>query len=203
LASDERNWLETLARLKNNLMVLEFVRAHPGTPQTELPGDLQWAQAPFLWDHAVWDTVENKGIVRLMSLREANRNQAFYRLMTLIGTQSLADWDAINDAHRFDLLDTDPTHLSPQQLNETIQLTEIALEKHIQFGDSLGRYAHEFPELPHTVTWDRIDRLRPSALETDPSGMAAAHQRTEDRIKAAMEEGSHAPDAAAPIQSPK
>jgi hypothetical protein len=37
-----------------------------------------------------------------MSLREANRKQAFYRLMTLIGAQSLADWDAINDAHRFD-----------------------------------------------------------------------------------------------------
>jgi hypothetical protein len=43
---------------------------------------------------------------------------------------------ALIDAHRFDLLDSDPTHLSPQQLNETIQLTEIALEKHIQFGES-------------------------------------------------------------------
>jgi hypothetical protein len=203
LAADERTWFETLAALKDNLVVLEFVREHPKTPQTALPGDLQWQQAPFLWDHAVWDTAENKGIVRLMSLREANRNQAFYSLMTLLGTQSLAVWDAINDAHRFDLLDNDPTHLLPQQLNETIQLTQVALEKHIQFGESLGRYAHEFPELPHTVTWGKIDRLRPSSFDTDPSGMAAAHQRTEDRIKAAMEEESRAGDAAAAIQSSK
>jgi hypothetical protein len=105
-----------------------------------------------------------------------------------MSTQSLNDWDAINDAHRFDLLDTDPTHLSPQQLNETIQLTETALARHIEFGYSFGRYAHEFPELPHTVTWEKIEQLRPSALGTDPSGMAAAHQRTEDRIKAAMQE---------------
>jgi hypothetical protein len=55
-------------------------------------------------------------------------------------------------------LDNDPTHLSPQQLDETIRLTQIALEKHIQFGESLGRYAHEFPELPNTVTWEKIDR---------------------------------------------
>ena len=140
------------------------------------------------YDHAVWDTAENKGIVRLMSLREANRNQAFYRLMTLMSAQSLNDWDAINDAHHFDLLDSDPTHLSAQQLNETIQLTATALAKHIQFGYSFGRYTNEFPDLPHTVTWDKIDQLRPSAFDTDPAGMAAAHQRTEDRIKAATEE---------------
>jgi hypothetical protein len=133
-----------------------------------------------------------------MSLREANRNQAFYSLMTLMSAQSLADWDAINDAHHFDLWDNDPTHLSAQQLNETIQLTEIALAKHIEFGCSFGRYAHEFPDLPHTVTWEKIDRLRPAALDTDPSGMTAAHQRIEDRIKAAMEEGG---DAAATVPS--
>jgi hypothetical protein len=200
LAADESNWLETLARLKNNLLVLEFAREHPKTPQTALPGELQWHQGAFRWDHAVWDTAENKGIVRLMSLREANRNQSFYSLMALLSEQSLRDWDAINDAHRFDLLDSDPTHLSSQQLNETIQLTETALAKHIEFGYSFGRYAHEFPDLPHTVTWEKIERLRRSAFDTDPSGMAEAHQRTEDRIKAAMEEGS---DAAPPVPSPR
>jgi hypothetical protein len=161
-----------------------------------LPGDLQWHQGAFRWDHAVWDTEENKGIVRLMSLREANRNQAFYSLMTLLSAQSLKDRDAINGAHHLDLSDSDPTHLSPQQLNEVIQSAEIALAKHIEFGYSFGRYAHEFPDLPHTVTWETIDRLRPSAIGSDPSGMAAAHQRAESRIKAAVEESMHAADAA-------
>jgi hypothetical protein len=80
-------------------------------------------------------------------------------------------------------------------------LTEIALAKHIEFGYSFGRYANEFPEFPHTVTWERIERLRRSAVDSDASGMAAAHQRTEDRIKAAMDEGGQAGTAAAPIQS--
>jgi hypothetical protein len=120
--------------------------------QTALPGDLAWEQEPFLWNHAVWDAAVAKGTVRLMSLKEANRHQEFYELMAFMNSHSLADWDAINTARRFDLLDSDPTHLSSVQLVEVIQLTETALAKHIQLGNSFGRYAHEFPELPHSIT---------------------------------------------------
>jgi hypothetical protein len=129
-----------------------------------------------------------KGTVRLMSLGEANRHEEFYELMALMSSQSLADWDAINTARRFDLLDSDPTHLAPAQLIEVIQLAETALAKHIQLGESFGRYAHEFPELPHSITWDVIDKLRPPAAALDPTGMTGVRQRTEDRINAAATE---------------
>ena len=185
LTTDEANWLSTLAQLKNDLLVLDFIRLHPGTPQTALPGDLRWTQYPFRWDHAVRDAAQQNGIVRRMPLKEANTNQAFYGLMQEMSEQSLHVWDAINDAHRFDLVDPDPTHLSPLQLAEVIQLTAAALEKHIQFGYTFGRYAVEFPEMPHTITYADIAKLRPTPLALDPTGMAAAHQRTEDRIKAA------------------
>ena len=99
-------------------------------------------------------------------------------------------WDAINDARCFDLLDNDPTHMSPQRLDEVIRLTESALAKHIQFGNSFGRYASEYPELPHAITWKKIDRLRPAPVDVDPKGMAAAHQLTDDRIKATVAEFS-------------
>lgn len=74
------------------------------------------------------------------------------------------------------------------QLSEVIQATETALAKHIQLGNSFGRYAHEFPELPHSITWDVIRRLRPTATVVNPTGMTAVHQRTEDRINAAIAE---------------
>jgi hypothetical protein len=188
LAEDERHWFLTLARLKNDLMVFEYIRQHPGTAQTALPGDVMWGELPFLWNHAVWDAAVTKGTVRLMSLREANRHGEFYELMALMGSQSLAGWDAINTARRFDLLDSDPTHLAPAQLIEVIQLTETALAKHIELGESFGRYAYEFPELPHSITWDVIDKLRPPAVALDPVGMTGVHQRTEDRINAAIAE---------------
>lgn len=190
LAEDERQWFLTLARLKNDLLVLEYIRQHPGIAQTALPGDLVWEQSPFLWNHAIWDAAVTQGTVRLMSLKEANRHQEFYELMATMSSQSLADWDAVNTARRFDVLDSDPTHLSPVQLSEVIQATETALAKHIQLGYSFGRYAHEFPELPHSITWDVIDKSRPTAAAVDPAGMTGVHQRTEDRVNAAVAEMS-------------
>ena len=182
LAENERNWLIALAGLKNNLLMLAYIRQHPGMAQTALPGDLVWDLAPFLWNHAVWDAAVAKGTVRLMSPKQANHYQEFYELMATMSSQSLADWDFINAARSFDLLDSDPTQLSPVRLDEVIRLTESALAKHIQFGESYGRYAHEFPEFPHLITWKAIDRWRPRSAAVDPAGMTGARQRTADRI---------------------
>jgi hypothetical protein len=184
-ADNEYDWRRTFVELKNNLAVLEYSRRHPGTPQTALPGDLRWVQSPFLWNHAVWDAAQQKGITQRMPLEESNNHQEFYGLMTMMGQQSLEAWNAINEAHRFDLLDPDPTHLSSQQLDEVINLTLIALQRHITFGYSFGRFAGEYPNRPHTITWDLIARLLPTAAMVDPKGMAVAHGMTEARLKAA------------------
>ncbi|MGH8335619.1 MAG: hypothetical protein ACRETL_02065 [Gammaproteobacteria bacterium] len=71
------------------------------------------------------------------------------------------------------------------QLDEVIQLTLIALQKHVLFGYSFGRFANEFPDRFHTITWDMIQKLRPLTSELDPQGMAGAHQMTTDRLKGA------------------
>ncbi|MGD0647397.1 MAG: hypothetical protein ABR971_05335 [Acidobacteriaceae bacterium] len=194
LVADQRNWLLTTARLKNDLLVLQYIRQHPGTPEIALPGDLNWLQAPFLYDHAAWDAAEKNGITRRLSLTEANTDQNLYSQLAGLSEQSLDTWNAINDAASFELLDTDPTHLPPQRLDQVIQLTETALEKHIEHGYSFGRLAHDFPDLPHAITWTSIERVRPSAITLDPQGMSAVHQRTIDRVNA----GLHALDSSNP-----
>jgi hypothetical protein len=184
-ADNEYDWRRTFVELRNNLTVLEYIRQHPGTPQTALPGELRWIQSPFMWNHAVWDAAQQKGVVQLMSLEESNAHQEYYRIMESMSEQSLQAWNAINEAHSFDLLDPDPTHLSPQQLEQVIQLTLAALNKHVVLGYSFGRFAVEYPGRPHTITWDTIETLRPMPSELDPQGMASAHQKTADRMKAA------------------
>ena len=165
--------------------MLEYIRQHPGVPQTALPGDLQWTQGPLIWKHAVWDAAQQKGVVQLMPLEEANAYQQYYSHMAMMSQQFLEAWDAINDAARFNLLEPDPTHLSPQQLDSVIQLTLTALAKHVLFGYSFGLYAHRYPNSHHTITWDAIAKLRPEPSVLDPQGMAAPHQKTVDRLKAA------------------
>jgi hypothetical protein len=184
-ADDEYDWRRTFVELKNNLRVLEYIKHHPGTPQTALPGELRWTQSPFMWNHAVWDAAQQRGIVQRMSLVEANSHLEYYGLMTLMNQQSLQTWDAVNAAHSFDFLDPDPTHLSGQQLDQVIQLTLVALQKHVTFGYAFGLYAVEHPDRPHTITWDLIAKLRPDPFDLDPQGMAAAHAITQARLKGA------------------
>ena len=184
-AGDEHDWRRTFVELKNNLTVLEYLRQHPGTPQAALPGELSWLQSPFEWKHAVWDAALQKGIVQRMSLDEANGYQEYYGVLRVMDQQSLDAWNAINEAHGFDLLDPDPTHLSPAQLDQVIQLTVAALEKHVLFGYTFGRVANDYPTRPHTITWDLIETLRPTSSMLDPTGMAAAHRLTQQRMNAA------------------
>lgn len=191
-ARNEKNWRYTFAELKNNLVVLKFIQENPGTPQTELPGVLRWAQAPFLWSHAVWDAAQVKGVVQRMPLEESNHHQEYYGLMNVILAQSLDDWNANNAAHSFDLLDPDPTHLSSAQLGQVMQLTLSALQKHVVMGYSLGRFAHEFPERPHTITWETIETMRQTAEAIDPKGLERALALTKARLDAAVRDPAEA-----------
>ncbi len=181
-ADDEHDWRRVFVEMKNNLLVLQAIQQRPGLPETALPGDLRWNQSPFLYNHAVWDAARQKGIVQLMPLSESNRYQEYYAILMGMSTQSLDDWNAINAAHGFDLVDSDPTHLTPEQVEQAIRLTTTALEKHVLLGYSFGRLAVEFPDRPHTMTWEVINSVRPFAFQVDVPGMAAAHAKTMERL---------------------
>jgi len=176
-----RNWLATQAALKTDLAVFDAIRQHPSLPRGELPGVLRYGNSPFLYDHAVWDAAVRDGMVRLMPLEEANADQEFYQLAEIMLGQSLTEWDALLDADRYLLVDGDPTHLSMDERAETVRLTHIAYEKHIQFGYSYGRLASEFPDFPQTMTWHTMASLLPP---TDTPALAAARRRSDESIRA-------------------
>ena len=184
-AANERDWRRTYVELKNNLLVLKYLRQHPGASQSELPGELQWTQRPFLWKRAAWNAAQQKGVVQRMRLEEGNAFVEYYSQMAGMLQQSLDTWNAINEAHQFDLMDSDPTHLSTAQLDRVIERTTAALAKHVTYGYSFGLFAYEFPQHPHSITWETIDQLRPSSSDIDPVGLAAAHAATKARLKAA------------------
>src|SRR3984957_1711723 len=181
LATNAHNWRWEMVELQNNLMVLEYIAHHPGEPQTTLPGDLRWVQQPNLSSHAVWDAAQQNGVIRLMPPEEANANQTLYQFLQVLTDQGNSGaWNAINDSRRFTLLDPDPTHLSAQELSDTIHLTEIAVEKHLQTGYSIALISSLFPDLPASLSYDEVRGFVHTSYQLDPQGMAASHQRTMD-----------------------
>jgi hypothetical protein len=183
MEKNQTHWLQTFRELHSNLETLSYLRSHPGTKQADLPAELDWNQMSFLELHAVWAAAEQNGIVHHMPLDEANRYQDFYEGLRIIGQQSLAAWDAVNDAARFNLVDPDPTHLTPAELEEEIRLARIALEKHFEMGYSLARVSRTDVDMPQHVTYARLQKLRPTAYALDPEGMQAAHERLEQTVK--------------------
>lgn len=184
-AANEHDWRRTYVELKNNISVLQYARQHPGLEQSELPGVLQWDQYPFRWNHVVWDAARQKGVDQRMPQDESNAYLRYYTEMSTMWQEQLNAWNAINEARQFDLLDPDPTHLSPKQLDQVIALTGTALSKHVTFGYAIGLFANDFPKLPHSITWNTINKLRPDASELDPKGLANANSKTMQRLKAA------------------
>src|SRR5882757_2652559 len=185
LVTNAHNWRWEMAEFRNNLMVLEYIRHHPGESQSSLPGDLRWIHLPIFSNRAIWDAAQQNAVIRLLPPDEANSDQLLYQFLQTTTEQGMATWNAVNDARRFSLLDPDPTHLSPQQLAQTIELTAIAIEKHLQVGFTLALIDSRFPNLPPSLTYDDVRTYLRSSYQEDPEGMAATHQRTMDRLKAA------------------
>jgi hypothetical protein len=157
LVTNAHNWRWEMAELQNNLMVLEYVQRHPGVPQTSLPGDLRWIQLPIFSNRAVWEAAQQNGVIRLMPLDEADSDQTLYQYLQTLTEQGNSAWNAISDSRRFAIQDPDPTHLSPLQLADAIQLTQIAIEKHLQVGFSIALINSVFPDLPRPSPMRRFE----------------------------------------------
>jgi hypothetical protein len=182
LIQDSADWRWEMAELENNLVVLRYVQQHPGTAQSELPGVLQWIQAPKLAESSAWNAAEKNGLTRLMSLDEANGFNVRYRFLEMMGVQSLATWDAFNDAGRYSVADGDPTHLSPDELQQTIGRLQFAMEKHIQLGYTLALLNRRFPDLGSTLTYKEVMGHVHQPDKENATAMAAALARTQARL---------------------
>jgi len=92
---------------------------------------------------------------------------------------------AINDAVRFSYEDSNPSHLTPAQLTEEIELTKIALMKHYNHGIALTNVSDRYPDFAPRLTQAELGHL---AHRPDPSNLdalAPAHALTMTRLKAA------------------
>ena len=195
LKLDEHDWLRTTARLKNNLLVLQYIRQHPGTPETALPGDLVWNQSPFLYDHAVWDAAEKNGVTRNACpspkptpIRISTPSSpASASRITITGTPSTTPTASISS------ILTPPisrrsasirSSSSPRPPSKKILSSVIPMAASPVISPT-------FPmPLPGTIS----GVFAPPRSISIPQGMAAAHQRTTDRVNA----GLHALDPSTP-----
>jgi hypothetical protein len=182
---DVRQWRREIAELENNLTVLRFIHAHPGTPQSALPGVLLWNQAPFRFESAVWDAAEQNGITRRMSPEEANHYGQQAMMLKVLATQALEDWNSFNDAGRYRSFDGDPTHMTPADLDRTLLALQVNIEKHLLVGDSLALMQRRFPELQSSLSYREVNLHQHNPDPKTSPDLAIPYKLTMDRLDAA------------------
>jgi hypothetical protein len=158
--SETTNWRWETAELENNLMVLAYLKKHPGTPDEKLPGSLAWFHASAPSTQAAWDAAKSSGVTSLMNREEVEQYEDTYNQLRKIDDARSLAYDAMNDASRYELTDSRLSQLSPAQIGETTTLTQIALTKHWLEGVALENTVRKFKDFPPSITSDELSRVR-------------------------------------------
>lgn len=185
LAKNTAAWRVGTAELQNNLLVFQYLQQHPGTPQEKLPGVLLWATSTYPFGSVVWDAARQSGVIALMPREEIEAASSLYLFLQKINDAQYEGARAIVEARRYDLSDSDPSHLSPAQVASEIDRTQAALTVQSIVGTLLLNLKTSFPDFPAAVTSEELHEIRhpPDRQTTDLLGTARA--LTMERMKAA------------------
>jgi hypothetical protein len=179
------SWRWGTAELQNNLLVFQYLLQHPGTPQEKLPGALLWATSPFEFVSAAWDAAHQSGLVTLLPREEIEANSFLYTILKQINDVQLKSALAVEDAERYDLVDADPSRLSPTEIAAEIQLTQTALAADYLRGISLVDLEGAFPDFPVTLTSKELRQMRHAPQQPTSAPPNRARALTMERMKAA------------------
>lgn len=195
LTANAATWRWGTAELENNLLVFQYLQQHPGTPQEKLPGVLVWATSPFEFSSAAWDAAHQSGLVALLSPGETEANSSLYSILKKVNDIQYESARAIEEAERYDLVDADPSHLSPAEITTEIQLTQNALTVDYLRGISLLDLVGAFPDFPAALTSKELSQVRHKPQQPTSELLSPARALTMERLKAAGYVGSKPPPA--------
>jgi hypothetical protein len=178
-------WRRMVAELQNNLLVFEYLQQHPGTPQEKLPGVVLWWGSALTFSTAAWNAAQQGGVIALMPRQEIEPYSDLYESLS-------REWDtaaeaviALLQAERYNLLDADPSHLSPEKVSAEIDLLLAALEKQWLLGTQMVNLVEAHTDFPATVTREELHRLRHWPDAETARRLAPAEALTTERLKAA------------------
>ncbi|MES2392295.1 MAG: hypothetical protein V4555_11685 [Acidobacteriota bacterium] len=136
------------AILEGNLDDFLYLRQHPGTPLANLPHKINWNGSRTPIQEAAWTSARQDNITQFMNTNELHDYENFYDWLEST-SQRFDDFrKALSDARVYTTRDFDPSHLTPQQLDNQIELTQKAIYLHYNYGMGLWSLALNYPDLP-------------------------------------------------------
>jgi hypothetical protein len=173
------------AEYKNDMLVFEYLKLHPGTPQQKLPGVIVFGHGDNRPHYAAWETAQQSGITALMPQDEVAHAAAMYGELHKAEDMSEEEFSASHQAEAYIYQDPDPSHLTAAEIAKEIELTRTVLMWHWRYEVALYVLALRDPGLTATPTAADIQQIRNFPDEQTKKLLAPARALTLDRLEAA------------------
>lgn len=134
--------------LQGNLADFIYLQQHPGTPMDKLPEPLSWSAIQIAAYTSAWSSAKLGNMTALMTPAELHEYERIYESLETAQARYLSFRSALGDARAYTVRDIDPAHLTPEQIDRQITLTEACLYQHYGYGVALWSVANNVPGMP-------------------------------------------------------
>jgi hypothetical protein len=154
------SFLRFQAAVRNNLTVLNYLKQHPGTAEAELPGVLVCGIPWNPPEESAWKAAQQTNAISYMSSDEVQTYTSVYYFLDQAFNQQIVASNSLRNACRSVLIDPNPSHLSPAQIDATIDLmTGVEVETSM-WVPYLTTMSTVFPDFKDGPTWKQWDDYR-------------------------------------------
>lgn len=179
-------YLRDAAVLHNNLRIFSYLQQHPKTAQADLPGVILWPNHIFEPLTSAWTAAGETSVLSLMPREEVTKNSDTYfdlnRALEGYNNMTLA----VAHAAAFTTQTSDPTRLSPEKVQQEIDLLEHAAALHMLYGLWLQSVNRNHPDFAPAFTDEQVFAFGDFPTpESQQAKLPKAYEFTDRDIKAA------------------
>ena len=174
--------------LRNNLAIFLYLRQHPSQhPNQPLPATLglpDWTTSELVTLSPAWNQVQRNNVLDYMTGSELRNYGLLYSYLNWFNDAELKWGDALSLCTQYRIVDPDPSHLSPPQLDREIELITTALSTYSEAMASHADVNSVFPDFtPDTTANERalIQHLRDSPV--DQQSLDAVNQEMQHLLQ--------------------
>jgi hypothetical protein len=132
--------------LQNNLAIFVYLRQHPGKPVPPSLGVPRWSTMTTAMLDAAWTAAQHSGAVDYMRHSEARNDAELYVRLNNLNQQIRDARAAYGECIRYKVVDPDPEHMSPDQLDHEIDLISRALLGFRTVANVMRNAHNQFPD---------------------------------------------------------
>jgi hypothetical protein len=167
-AMQTQEFYRYVPKLKTNLAIYQYLRAHHGAPKEKWPGEFSWIGMIFQHADSVWQTAQQSNVLQYIPSSEVRRTAGTYKQL-----QQLTDEAADMRMTKYEIYlsyveQPDPSKLTSVQLDEQIKLTSKMLLEFSQIANTQIVISMLNPDFkPSPTNADRDDLMHMSPPPSD------------------------------------